>query len=153
MPAHGSKSNQGRFFPCIGSALTLFLDILGGWLKWPQRGLRGVGENIFLLKGALNVDNSNNTIFSTIGHRNDKLFNFSTFLGIFGHFGGSKWPPGGLRGWVKIFFGKKDVFYLYFTNDTSFRSIGHHNDKLFNFSTFFGHFWSFWGGQNGPQGF
>ena len=58
MPAHGSKSNQGRFFPCEGSvmvgALTLFLDILDGWLKWPQGGLRGVGEEIFSLKGALN---------------------------------------------------------------------------------------------------
>ena len=51
LPAHGSKSNQGRFFPCEGSvmvgALTLFLDILGGWLLWPQGGLRGVGEEIF----------------------------------------------------------------------------------------------------------
>ena len=83
LPAHGSKSNQGRFFPCEGSvmvgALTLFLDILGGWLKWPQGGLRGVGEKIFSLKGALNLDNSNNTIFSIIAHRNDKLFNFLTF--------------------------------------------------------------------------
>ena len=34
LPAHGSKSNQGRFFPCAGSVmvetLTLFLDIFGG---------------------------------------------------------------------------------------------------------------------------
>ena len=105
------------------------------------------------LKGALNLDNSNNTIFSTIGHRNDKLFNFLTFLGIFGHFGGSKWPPGGgAKGVGENFFWQKEVLYSANSNDTSFSSIRHRNGNLFNFSTFFGHFWLFWGGQNGPPG-
>ena len=53
----------------------------------------------FSLKDAFHLDNSNDTSFSSIGHRDSKFFNFLTFLDnfwtIFGHFGGSKGPLGG----------------------------------------------------------
>ena len=55
-----------------------------------------MGEKFFSLKDAFYLDNSNAASFSSIGHRGGKLFNFLTFLDIFGHFGGSKWPPGGV---------------------------------------------------------
>ena len=49
-------------------------------------------KKFFSFKDAFYLDNSNATSFSSIGHSGGKLFNFLTF---FGHFGGSKWPPGG----------------------------------------------------------
>ena len=53
----------------------------------------------FSLKDAFYIDNSNDTSFSSIGHRDGKLFNFLTFFNIFGHFvdnlGGQNGPPGG----------------------------------------------------------
>ena len=77
----------------------------------PRGGLKGVGENFFAKKDVFYSDNSNDTSFSSIGHCNGKLFNILTFLGIFGHFWGSKWPPGGSEGGgLKIFFDKKMCF-------------------------------------------
>ena len=80
---------------------------------------------------------------------------YSTFLHFwtfFGHFGGSKWPPGGLRGVGKKLFSLKDAFYLDNSNVASFSSNGHRGGKLFNFWTFFGHFLDILGGKNGPPG-
>ena len=59
-----------------------------------QGDLRGVDKN-FSPKDAFYLDNSNATSFSSIGHRGGKLFNFFTFLDIWG----VKMPPprGGLR--------------------------------------------------------
>ena len=61
----------------------------------PPGGVWGVGENVFLLKDALYLDNSNNTSFSLIGHRDGKLFNFLTYWTFFRHFWGVKAPRGG----------------------------------------------------------
>ena len=66
-----------------------------------------MGKNKWL-KDALYLDNSNAASFSSIGDRGGKLLNFLTF---FGHFGGSKWPPGGSEGgWVKKIFHLKMRF-------------------------------------------
>ena len=91
---------------------------------------------------------TNDTSFRSIGHHNGKLFKFSTFFGHFWSFWGSKWPPGGSEGEVEKIFWQKDVIYLDNSNDTSFSSIRHPNIKLFNFSTFFGHFW---GQKSAPE--
>ena len=74
-----------------------FRGILGG-LNAPPGGVWGVGENVFLLKDALYLDNSNDTSFSSIGHRDGKLFNFLTFLDIFWTFWGVKRAPRGSLG-------------------------------------------------------
>ena len=69
-------------------------------------------KKFFSFKDAFYLDNSNATSFSSIGHSDGKLFNFLT---VFGHFGGSKWPPGGgLREWVKNFFTKISVLFRRF---------------------------------------
>ena len=125
-----------------------------GGSKGAPGGVSGGGwKKFFSLKDALYLDNSNDTSFSSIGRRDGKLFNFLTFLDIFWTFWGVKRVPrGGLRGWVKKFFSLKVAFYLDNSNDTTFSSIGHRDGKLFNFLTFWAIFWTFWGGQKGPQG-
>ena len=83
-----------------------------GGSKGAPGGVSGGGwKKIFSLKDALYLDNSNDTSFSSIGHRDGKLFNFLTFLDIFwtffGQFGGQNGPPGGWGGWgEKILFAK-----------------------------------------------
>jgi len=128
------------------------LDILGG-----QNSPQGVWgkrvKKIFWQKDVNYLDEWNYTSFRSIGHRNGKLFNFTTFFGHFWSFWGVKMATRGVWGGrLKKIFWQKDVIYLDNSNDTSFRSIGHRNGKLFNFTTFFGHFWSFWGSKWPPGG-
>ena len=59
-----------------------FLDILGG-KKGPPGGSRGRAKYFFSLKYVFYLDNSNDTSFSSIGHRDGKLKNFLIFLDIF----------------------------------------------------------------------
>ena len=100
--------------------------------KCPQGVFGGVGENVFLLKDALYLDNSNDTSFSSIGPCDGKLFNFLKFFDIF--LGGVKRAPREeSRGWVKNIFSLKDARHLENSNNTSFSSIGHRDGKLFNF--------------------
>ena len=66
-----------------------FWSFLG--VKMAPRGVWGGRvKNFFWQKDVFYLDNSNDTSFSSIGHRGGKLFNFLTF---FGHFGGQKSAP------------------------------------------------------------
>ena len=94
-------------------------------------------KNFFWQKDVIYLDNSNDTSFRSIGHRHDKLFNFSTFF---------------VNNSNDTSFRSIRHRNSNNSNDPSIRSIGHRNSKLFNFSTFFVQFWSFWRGKNDPQG-
>ena len=62
-----------------------FLCIFGhfGGQNDPQGGLREAGEKFFRQKDVFYVENLNDILFSSMGHLNGKLFNFSTFFGRF----------------------------------------------------------------------
>ena len=95
------------------------------------------------------LDEWNYTSFRSIGHRNGKLFNFTTFFGHFWSFWGVKMATRGVWGGrLKKIFWQKDVIYLDNSNDTSFSSIWHPRGKLFNFLSFF---WHFRGQKSAPE--
>ena len=82
-----------------------------GVKRAPREGLKGGAKKKLLLKVLPYLDNSNDTSFSLIGHLDEKLFDFWTFLDtffdIFEHFRSQKGPQGGgLRVVLKKIFSK-----------------------------------------------
>ena len=75
-----------------------FLGIfcLFGESKWPPGGLKRESEKNFWQKDVIYLDNSNDTSFRSIRHRNGKLFNFSAFFVQFWSFWGVKMTPRGV---------------------------------------------------------
>ena len=54
-----------------------------GVKRAPREGLKGGAKKKLLLKVPPYLDNSNDTSFSLIGHLDEKLFDFWTFLDTF----------------------------------------------------------------------
>ena len=71
-----------------------------GVKRAPREGLKGGAKKKLLLKVPPYLDNSNDTSFSLIGHLDEKLFDFWTFLDTFltflNIFGVKRAPRGGV---------------------------------------------------------
>ena len=92
------------------STLRHFLGIFGGQ-NGPQGGLRGRLKNNFWQEDVIYLDNSNDTSFRSIGHRNSKVIQlFNIFWAFLVILGGQNGPQGGLRGVGENFFDEKMCF-------------------------------------------